>query len=200
MAEEEVVDFENQVQAAEESRKDTEEKSGKSNFKHPVAVFFHFFFKIFALVAYLVLKWGIIYDNFVVSFVIVALALAADFWTVKNVTGRLLAGLRWWHYVKEDGSNVWVFESSNGKDRNMLEMILFWGGLVGVVLVWILFAVVVVLDFDWKYLFIIFVAIALTGANIGGYARCIKNKKGQIKDMATDYVTKAVIKQATSNI
>ena len=25
--------------------------------------------------------------------------------------GRLLVGLRWWNDVKDDGSNVWVFES-----------------------------------------------------------------------------------------
>ena len=41
----------------------------------------------------------------------VVLLLAADFWTVKNVTGRLLVGLRWWNKVNEDGSTEWVFES-----------------------------------------------------------------------------------------
>ena len=34
-----------------------------------------------------------------------------DFWTVKNVSGRLLVGLRWWNEIHEDGSNIWVFES-----------------------------------------------------------------------------------------
>jgi hypothetical protein len=37
--------------------------------------------------------------------------LASDFWTVKNVTGRLLVGLRWWNNIKDDGENEWVFES-----------------------------------------------------------------------------------------
>ena len=26
-------------------------------------------------------------------------------------SGRLLVGLRWWSYVREDGSNDWIFES-----------------------------------------------------------------------------------------
>ena len=39
------------------------------------------------------------------------LLLAADFWTVKNITGRLLVGLRWWNKVNEDGTSEWVFES-----------------------------------------------------------------------------------------
>ena len=44
-------------------------------------------------------------SSFVFSFVIVVLLLAFDFWTVKNVSGRLLVGLRWWNEVAEDGTN-----------------------------------------------------------------------------------------------
>lgn len=29
----------------------------------------------------------------------------------KNISGRLLVGLRWWNEVKPDGSNEWIFES-----------------------------------------------------------------------------------------
>ena len=49
--------------------------------------------------------------HFVELFITVILLLAFDFWTVKNVTGRLMVGLRWWNRVKEDGSSEWVFES-----------------------------------------------------------------------------------------
>lgn len=41
----------------------------------------------------------------------VVMFLSMDFWTVKNVTGRLMVGLRWWNYVDEDGVSHWVFES-----------------------------------------------------------------------------------------
>jgi len=34
-----------------------------------------------------------------------------DFWTVKNITGRLMVGLRWWNYVDDDGKSHWIFES-----------------------------------------------------------------------------------------
>ena len=44
-------------------------------------------------------------------FVVCVLLLAFDFWTVKNVSGRLLVGLRWWSDVAEDGGTRWVFES-----------------------------------------------------------------------------------------
>lgn len=52
-------------------------------------------------------------DNFTLVFVITILLLAFDFWTVKNISGRLLVGLRWWNEIQPDGSNKWVFESAS---------------------------------------------------------------------------------------
>lgn len=48
---------------------------------------------------------------FVHIFLTIVLLLALDLWTVKNVTGRLLVGLRWWNKVEDDGTSTWVFES-----------------------------------------------------------------------------------------
>jgi hypothetical protein len=90
--------------------------------KHPIAVFFHLAFKIAAIVLYIVIK--LFTDSFILSFIVIVLLLAADFWTVKNVTGRLLVGLRWWHYVKDDGTNVWMFESSKNP-VNAVEAVIF---------------------------------------------------------------------------
>ena len=39
----------------------------------------------------------------VMTFIIVIIFSAFDFWTVKNVTGRLLVGLRWWSDFDHDG-------------------------------------------------------------------------------------------------
>lgn len=50
-------------------------------------------------------------SNFIVHFVTCIILLAFDFWTVKNITGRLLVGLRWWSYVQDNGHSEWVFES-----------------------------------------------------------------------------------------
>jgi hypothetical protein len=78
---------------------------------HPVALFFHLLFRIIAIIFYV---FGTLFtSSFILIFVIDVLLLAFDFWTVKNVSGRLLVGLRWWNEVKEDGSNVWIFESRN---------------------------------------------------------------------------------------
>jgi len=163
--------------------------------KHPIAVFFHLFFKIAAIVVYLCLKW--FYSHFILAFIIVVLILAADFWTVKNVSGRLLVGLRWWHYVKEDGTNVWMFESSKHK-VNTAEAVIFWTSLIGAVPLWILLAIVALLNLDIKWLFLIAVAVVLSGANIMGYTKCLKDKKGKISRMATTMATDYLVNRATS--
>lgn len=34
---------------------------------------------------------------------------------VKNITGRILVGLRWWNYIDEEGKSIWVYESRVSK-------------------------------------------------------------------------------------
>ena len=49
-------------------------------------------------------------NSFVIVFVITVLLAALDFWVVKNVSGRILVGLRWWNEINEQGESVWKFE------------------------------------------------------------------------------------------
>lgn len=79
-------------------------------YRHPYVTFFHLFFRGMAVLTYILCGWFL--DSFITSFVFVVLLLSADFWTVKNITGRLLVGLRWWNYIDdEDGKSHWVYES-----------------------------------------------------------------------------------------
>eukprot|EP00611_Tribonema_gayanum_P000624 TRINITY_DN1045_c0_g1_i5.p1 TRINITY_DN1045_c0_g1~~TRINITY_DN1045_c0_g1_i5.p1 ORF type:complete len:151 (-),score=16.21 TRINITY_DN1045_c0_g1_i5:1656-2108(-) len=55
---------------------------------HPVAALFHFLFKGLAIFVYIF--GGLISSNFVLICVATILLLAFDFWTVKNITGRLM--------------------------------------------------------------------------------------------------------------
>lgn len=78
---------------------------------HPIAALFFLLFRVGALLTYLL--GSIFTDNFTLIFVLTILFLAFDFWTTKNISGRLLVGLRWWNEIQPDGSNKWVFESAN---------------------------------------------------------------------------------------
>ena len=59
--------------------------------------------------------------SYVMTFVTITILLSADFWLVKNVSGRLLAGLRWWNVVDETSGNQvsWKFESWTSEDRQL---------------------------------------------------------------------------------
>ena len=85
---------------------------------------FHLLFRVAAIIAYLLCGW--LSDSFITNFVVIVLLLSFDFWTVKNVTGRLLVGLRWWNYVDEDGNSHWVFESKKVWFNVTCPEILLW--------------------------------------------------------------------------
>lgn len=78
-------------------------------FRRPCVTFFHLAFRIASVVAYLLCR--LFSDSFITNFVVIVILLSMDFWTVKNVTGRLMVGLRWWNYVDDSGVSHWVFES-----------------------------------------------------------------------------------------
>jgi len=57
------------------------------------------------------------------------LCAAFDFWTVKNVTGRLLVGLKWSSKFDENGDEQWVgtFETNfDEKRNNKVDTTFFW--------------------------------------------------------------------------
>ena len=75
-----------------------------------MALFFHFLFRLLAVLVYILGNF-LFASSFALSFVVIILLLAFDFWTVKNISGRLLVGLRWWSQMKSDGTEEWIFES-----------------------------------------------------------------------------------------
>ena len=76
---------------------------------NPVACMFHVGFKGLSIFSFLFLNAFIGED--IITFVVVVLFAAFDFWTVKNVTGRLLVNLRWHSEIDEFGTEKWIYES-----------------------------------------------------------------------------------------
>jgi hypothetical protein len=81
------------------------------NSANPGVCIFTIAFKLGALISYILLD--LFSDNEALTYLVVILLGSADFWTTKNISGRVLVGLRWWNEVKEDGTEVWIFESKN---------------------------------------------------------------------------------------
>jgi hypothetical protein len=135
-------------------------------------------------------------SNFVLVCVVCILLLAFDFWTVKNVSGRLMVGLRWWNYVKEDGATEWVFESADdASEISDVDRRVFWGALYAPAVVWSLFLLVAILQLKVQWLIVIAAALCLSGANIVGYTKCSKEARQRIENFASGGVAGSLISQ-----
>ncbi|KAJ2389835.1 Golgi apparatus membrane protein tvp23 [Coemansia sp. RSA 2559] len=151
---------------------------------HPLALMFLILFKCGALAIYLL--GNFFTDNFIILFVLCVLILAVDFWTVKNISGRLLVGLRWWNEVREDGTNEWIFESRDlSIPVNTSDSRIFWTVLYGTPAVWSLLAIAAFFSLRFQWLLIVIIAVLLSGANLIGYQRCDKDQKQRWNQLAS---------------
>uniref|UniRef100_A0A8B9N7A6 Golgi apparatus membrane protein TVP23 homolog n=1 Tax=Accipiter nisus TaxID=211598 RepID=A0A8B9N7A6_9AVES len=134
---------------------DVSRRSKKSKIRHPVASFFHLFFRVSAIVVYLLCE--LLTSSFIACMVTIILLLSCDFWAVKNVTGRLMVGLRWWNQVDDDGRSHWVFEArkvsaQGSKTSSEAESRIFWLGLITCPMIWVIFAFSALFSFKVKWL------------------------------------------------
>merc|ERR1712226_663285 len=183
------------------AEQDSSNKKSSSFLPHPQATFFHCFFRASAIVTYLF--GGLITSSFVSRFIFILLLLSADFWTVKNISGRLLVGLRWWNEVDEEGQSKWIFESRSQKSLarnpiNTKESTIFWGTLFVFPIVWACYMLYSFASFGWTNLPLILIALALQGANLVGYLRCKFSGTQQISKIANEYFAASMLKRAAS--
>ena len=138
--------------------------------------------------------------SFIMSFVVIILLLAFDFWTVKNISGRLLVGLRWWNEISDDGSNQWMFESRPSRVVNQTDSRVFWGALYVAPAVWTLFAVLCVLRLQFSWFLVTLVAIAMSSANLAGYSKCEKDAKNKASGDVMGSVISSLISNRVNSI
>ena len=131
--------------------------------------------------------------SFVLTFVLVVLMSAFDFWTVKNITGRLLVGLRWWNEMLPDGTNKWLFENNLVPHTsqkvpsvsithvrappNMIDYRIFWWSSYIYLLLWLIWTILSLLQLHFQWLLIDLVTISMTLANLYGYIKCDRQAK-----------------------
>ncbi|XP_061604722.1 Golgi apparatus membrane protein TVP23 homolog B-like isoform X1 [Phyllopteryx taeniolatus] len=170
--------------------------SKKSEVRHPVVSFLHLFFRTAALLVYLLYDYYS--SHFIACMVTIILLLSCDFWTVKNVSGRLMVGLRWWNQVHEDGTSHWLFEARKPDSLNRTtsaESKIFWLGLIVFPALWVVFVFSVILTFQIKWLAVVVMGVVLQGANLYGYVRCKVRGKSSLSNVAKNYLGAQLLKQ-----
>lgn len=143
----------------------------------------HLLFKSLALVAYLL--GNSLFGGYVLTFVLVTLLSAVDFWTVKNVTGRLLVGLRWWNYIDDAGNSHWRFESHEG-DRviHSQDSNAFWAVLFVTPVIWLVLAIAAFVTFSFMWGLLTLVGFGLNAVNVMGYIKCKKDAGKKLSALA----------------
>ncbi|XP_036945158.1 Golgi apparatus membrane protein TVP23 homolog B [Acanthopagrus latus] len=172
-------------------------RRSKFNVRHPLASFFHLFFRSSAILVYLFCD--IFSSRFIACMVTIILLLSCDFWTVKNVSGRLLVGLRWWNQVDDDGKSHWVFESKRTdslRATSGAESRIFWLGLIVCPIFWVIFVFSTIFSFKLKWLAVVIMGLVLQWANLYGYLRCKMGGQSNLRDMARNYLGVQMFKQA----
>ncbi|KAF8349905.1 Golgi apparatus membrane protein TVP23 [Amanita rubescens] len=143
---------------------------------HPAALFFLYIFRTAAVVVYILCGWFT--DNYVLSTVIVVVLLAMDFWNCRNVSGRILVGLRFWNQVDEDGESYWVFESRDpSKPANPVDSKMFWIALYSYPVIWTLLIVVSILKFNISFIPIVGLALVFNITNVIGFTYADRDAK-----------------------
>lgn len=150
---------------------------------HPTTCLFHILFKALAFTIYMLgSRFGM--EDIMITVICIILN-AADFWTVKNITGRLLVGLRWWNKVDPvTGATNWIFECANpnAKAVSNFDSKFFWAILYLTPVLWMLCFVSAILWFRFQCFVTLSCALVLSASNVYGYYQCSKDQKQQMQE------------------
>ncbi len=144
---------------------------------NPCIVLFTLLFKVLAILFFLL---GGLLGSDALEFILVVILSAFDFWFVKNVSGRILVGLRWWNEIKEDGSEVWIYESDHEKRATSIDTTIFWGSLYITPIFWIVMTFIKLIGFKIMYFLECLIAFILTFSNTIGYYKCSGEQKKKL--------------------
>jgi len=129
--------------------------------------------KIAALFFFLFLN--IFTSNQAFVMIVVIICVAMDFWYTKNISGRILVGLRWWNtYNSETQQEVWKFESKNEIKEANADRATFWLSLYGFTGAWIVLFIWECIWFNFMWASLCLISLAISGTNTYGFLRCSK--------------------------
>ena len=131
----------------------------------------------------------------IIMFIIVLIGLC-DFWMTKNISGRFLAGLRWYNLLKsETNTEIWVFEGKKENDSNMINRSIFWYSLYINDIIWIVLFIweFIRLRFDWSFICLILIIFSFT--NTYGFYKSSKIQQKGTKFLIKKYIVEPNMKK-----
>ena len=147
---------------------------------NPLVALITVILKLSSIVCFFLLS--IFISNDALIMIIIILLGAADFWMTKNISGRILVGLRWYNLLKiETNQEIWRFEGKNEIKEANADRVTFWTSLYLYNLIWIFLFIweLIRINFVWSFICLILCILALT--NTYGFFRCSRiQQKGAV--------------------
>jgi hypothetical protein len=165
-----------------------------SQANHPLICIITILFKLSSLTCFILLS--LLVDSTALIYLLVILLASFDFWMTKNVSGRKLVGLRWWNEVKEDGTEVWIFESKNEVKESNADTRIFWLCVYLSTAAWTIIFIWDIISFKWIWAIIALVCLVFSGTNLYGFFKCSKKQQESISKLSA----KAVVTVAEKGI
>ena len=125
---------------------------------------------------------NIFINNDILTFIVIMMFTGIDFWMVKNVSGRILVGLRYWSEIDEDGNEIWKYESCND-DKNIgyTDALVFWTGLYGAPAVWAFLGFMDLISFKFFWMYVCIICFTLSSTNVSGYYNCRREHYAKLR-------------------
>lgn len=156
-----------------------------STANNPTVCIFHLVFKGLSIFCFIFLN-AILSDD-ITTFILVVTFSAFDFWTVKNITGRLLVNLRWWSEIDETGEEVFHYESDDGKKLvGKTDSFVFWTALYCYPLVWLFFGLLDLLSFKFLWIILCGICFTLSFMNASSYYFCQRDQKAKLQSFVQE--------------
>ena len=174
------MDNNNYISNNNENNSNNEEQQGKINAtdfikksRNPLVALVTVTLKLLSILSFLFTS--IFTSNEALVMTTVILFIAADFWYTKNISGRILVGLRWWNnYDKETQGNIWKFESKNEIKESNVDRKTFWISLYGFAALWVILFVWESIAFNFTWAFLCLISMVISGINVVGFFKCSK--------------------------
>lgn len=141
----------------------------------------HIIFKL--IVMFLYMFMGLIVTSTLTNFLTCFLCIIFDFWITKNISGRLLVGMRWWSELEtdEDGNPKMTFESFD-VDMNFhtFDVNIFWWGMFMSAVFWSFMFVGKLLSFNFLWGMLTFIGMVLSTSNLLAYYQCYRYHRNKM--------------------
>ena len=162
------------------------------NANHPIICMILIIVKCFALLSFILFGFFIKSETI---YLIVILLGVCDFWITKNIAGRRLVGLRWWNEVKENGDEVWIFESKNNHIENNTDKNVFWKTLYINTALWFLLFFYETITFSITWFVISVIMLTFSCINLYGYLKCSEDQQRKITLIGSRFAMKVIQKK-----